>query len=527
MDIIHRKFPDYDWKVNYLEEPTLDDVDDVEFLILNVYDRFSYPKISSNSSGSSSDTVSHTSSLSKEKQEKMLEVKSEVVINKEVDIWSDEYIRNLEIDFNLEELDEIMEQDKLKLEKINMHEQLNSGSIMTVASSSRPREDIARENIPPHRAEKMNKTQKLRYPTDKIDIINTSQYYGRPIGRKFLQDPGEVVRNMPKQGYGASMLLLTNVHPQKWPELLDRWEQDLVSFIDTSLSDLNDIERIRCVENTLGQAARNIWNSWKQMYPEEFSELIESAENIYNVTTQVKIVMIGTDPSKDKNAIQFQAAKDLERLTIDSMNDIVKFSQLYYNLAANTIRVYKDDELTNKYFAKLPKPIGDDIYKKWVEIAGEHYIGLGKAILFTFDYLKEQCINQEIRKTIQNYSYCNKIYIPQIQKEGKPRKKLKRSTYYRKHRPRSNHVKKFKKHKPPRKCKCYICGELGHYANECRNKKVSKDRLHNYEELNLVKEWDIVSVSSEDSENDSDICSIYSDKDFENMDSLIELIRNE
>ena len=66
-------------------------------------------------------------------------------------------------------------------------------------------------------------------------------------------------------------------------------------------------------------------------------------------------------------------------------------------------------------------------------------------------------------------------------------------------------LKKFKQHKPPWKCKCYICGVEGQYAGQCKNDKVRKERLNMYQELELADEIDIVSLDSNGSEHDSDI----------------------
>ena len=65
--------------------------------------------------------------------------------------------------------------------------------------------------------------------------------------------------------------------------------------------------------------------------------------------------------------------------------------------------------------------------------------------------------------------------------EIKPRKRLKWGTYYKKRRPRENHVKKFKNHKPLVKCKCFICGEIWHFAKNCAQNGVKIERLNMYQ----------------------------------------------
>ena len=280
---------------------------------------------------------------------------------------------------------------------------------------------------------------------------------------------------------------------------------------------MDNISITNFIENLLGTTARDLLNSWKLNFPTEYQNMIEMADNPYNVTGQIRQIILGTNPSRGDTLLQDAAARDLERLQISNFSEIVKFSQSYITLAAKTRRAFSNNELSKRWFSKLLKPLGDIIFKTWVEKGHENLTGIGHAILFTFNYLKDKCLEAEATRQIANYSYCNKIYIPSIHKEYKKRRKLKRSTYYKRGRPKSNHVKKFKQHKPPRKCKCYICGIEGHYARECTNDKVRKERLHMYQELKLADEIDILCLDSNDSEHDSDICSIFGGNETNNL----------
>ena len=74
----------------------------------------------------------------------------------------------------------------------------------------------------------------------------------------------------------------------------------------------------------------------------------------------------------------------------------------------------------------------------------ENVTGVGPAILITSNYLKKKCLENEANRQITSYSYCNKIYMPTVHRETKSRKRLNQSTYYKKGKPRENHVKSLK-----------------------------------------------------------------------------------
>ena len=91
------------------------------------------------------------------------------------------------------------------------------------------------------------------------------------------------------------------------------------------------------------------------------------ADNAYNVTTQVRQIILETDLSIRDTLVQDNAAWDLERLHLESVNDIVKFRQSYITLAANTGRASLGPELIKKWFSKLIKSLRDLIYKVWID----------------------------------------------------------------------------------------------------------------------------------------------------------------
>ena len=60
--------------------------------------------------------------------------------------------------------------------------------------------------------------------------------------------------------------------------------------------------------------------------------------------------------------------------------------------------------ITKKWFSKLINPLGDLIYKAWKEQGNKIITGIWAAVLFTFNYLKEKCLENEINRQIVSYS---------------------------------------------------------------------------------------------------------------------------
>ena len=79
-------------------------------------------------------------------------------------------------------------------------------------------------------------------------------------------------------------------------------------------------------------------NSWKINYPNDYNHLIDMADNPYNLTTQIRQIILGTHLFRGDLLLQDIATRYLERLHLNSFNNIMKFNQSYITLVANTAR---------------------------------------------------------------------------------------------------------------------------------------------------------------------------------------------
>lgn len=62
-------------------------------------------------------------------------------------------------------------------------------------------------------------------------------------------------------------------------------------------------------------------NSWKINFLNEYQHLTNMVDNPYNNTTQVRKIILGTNPSGWETLLQDITSRDIEKLYLDSFND--------------------------------------------------------------------------------------------------------------------------------------------------------------------------------------------------------------
>ncbi|ATZ69459.1 ORF3 polyprotein [Cacao swollen shoot CE virus] len=301
-------------------------------------------------------------------------------------------------------------------------------------------------------------------------------------------------------------------------DVFSRWESVTKNYI--ALQEFTDpADKVEFIENLLGETEKLTWIQWRMNYVAEYQQLITQADGrqgTQNILSQIKRIFSLEDPASGSTRIQDAAYRDLERLTCNNIKDIVQFLNDYGRLAAKTGRMFISRELSDKLWLKMPPELGTRMKEAYDKEYPGNDVGVYPRILYAYKYLEQECKDAAFKRSLKSLSFCRDIPITGYY--DKPKYGVRRSTTY-KGKPHATHARiEKKKHLVRNKrCKCYLCGDEGHFARECPNAKRDVKRVAIFEGLNLPEAYEIVSVEEGDDQSDA----IYSVSENEEKEDLL------
>ncbi|ATV81254.1 polyprotein [Grapevine badnavirus 1] len=308
----------------------------------------------------------------------------------------------------------------------------------------------------------------------------------------------------PAQQKGGAMFVI----PEQigmFHDVFSRWESITKNHVSSQgFTDVRD--KLEYMENLLGEVEKLLWIQWRMQYNAEYEELVrtgEGREGTQNIISQMRRVFSLEDPAQGSTVIQEEAYRDLEKLSCDNIKYIVQYLNQYLRLAAKSGRAYVGMELSEKLWLKMPGDLGNRMKTAFEERYPGLTVGVAPRILFAYKFLEAECKEAAFKRSLKNLSFCKDIPIPGYYKDQK-RLGIRKSQRY-KGKPHESHarIEKRKHLIRNKRCKCYLCGEEGHFARECPNDRKSAKRVAMFEQLELPEDYDIVSVNEGEDNSDA------------------------
>ncbi|KAJ8458737.1 hypothetical protein OPV22_031663 [Ensete ventricosum] len=369
-------------------------------------------------------------------------------------------------------------------------------------------------------AELVNSSVTSDYRPPEVDMVGpagyapaTSQqgwganYPSTSRGNFRYKDPSGYFALPSAQQQNGSLLILS---PNFDSKVFERWESTTLNHMaDKSFATSED--KLIYLENLLGEMEKKTFQTWRMAYAAEYDLMRQQAlgsNGTQNSISQIRRIFFLEDPKTGTTTSQDAAYKAIKSLICTDMSGIAikRYMASYMDLAATSGRMWVSSELSDEFFTKLPNGLGDRVAKAFQEKFPGNTVGIPARVTFTQNYLEEICREAAYQRSLKNLDFCKEFPVPGYYKKPGYKYGRRKTTTYR-GKPHKTHVRIDKrKHLKNRKCKCYACGEEGHYASECHNKKQYTDRVNIIENIALKDDEEIVSVG----ENEDEVSDIWS-----------------
>ncbi|AEC49881.1 polyprotein [Banana streak UL virus] len=390
-----------------------------------------------------------------------------------------------------------------KLEELIKQEEVRMSD---TGSSAMIPADIDMEGDLPRYAPAQGQTGWSDYNPQQKHFGGTSKKWSNPVNHW----------NLPSANAANGSMLVLSIGKNN--DIFERWESSTLNYM-ASQNISGSEEKIARIENLLGETEKKTFIGWRMAYTTEFELLKAQAIGVngtQNVISQIRRILLGDSPKQGTTLTQDAAYKRIKSLVCTELSypAIMRYLVGYFHLSARTGRMWSSKELSDEFFTKLPDEISDSAKEAFDKKFPGTNIHVPARIEFTYNYLEEICTENNKQRRLGKLNFCRGF--PVINPLSKKYKSLgtRRTTTY-KGKPHHTHARiDRRKYLQARKknCRCYVCGEEGHFAKECKSQKKIQERVNIVNELDIPEGYDIVSVGY-DEKSVEDIFSISEGED--------------
>lgn len=329
--------------------------------------------------------------------------------------------------------------------------------------------------------------------------------------------PYEVMKNEPINPFGIYLDLdcVSNAD-----EAIDIWETAFRIAVQVNKIELVDIQSF--LERTLLNSALRFWQHMDQNTKRIIFETDKIVANIITRAAEViKIEFCGEGNIVRDPATIKKYTTALLRLQLCDICEIDKyicvFQDYYYH-------IYNQVSDTSSYlplfFTKIPDPWGQKLIDTYNP--GATTDTLGRRITFVRDKLSEWCADAILAKTTKGLrkriSLCcsnpkmpimigcdSTYYYGKIKRKYKKRSQYKKryfkkrkTRYYKKKGFQNTYKPTYKRKQKTKECRCYICKEIGHYANTCPKKFDKNIKIFEIDEdvEKMINDGEFIQINS-------------------------------
>jgi hypothetical protein len=210
----------------------------------------------------------------------------------------------------------------------------------------------------------------------------------------------------------GAILNLAAHDPIDWPNIISIWKGLIIQkYIQNQHNIGNKVEgMLTYLETFLGESVKVLWEQWVETYPNEYAQLKAAGSNPNNFANLISNIIIAEDLELGHTTLQNERLREIEKLTLTSWKGIKEFSQHYlYN--ATTAKQGFNKGVVERYFNKLPDPLGSMIFEEYKKETQGRIINISQAINFVFKQLRKICVNIQAQRSMKkaDYNFCNKI----------------------------------------------------------------------------------------------------------------------